>query len=139
MHVQYSFQEKNGGMRMSNQPLTRRQPTEVVVQQHTPGQIVQRTQAKAQEIRGVITTAAVEQDKTYSVMEAIVRAGGRSPGHQRYVEERCASLISIHDRALNAVVQTAVRDIIAEAPTEIVRTVYVPEPRKPWHHALTGR
>jgi hypothetical protein len=126
-------------MRMANQSLTRRQSTEVVVQQHTPGQIIQRTQAKAQEIRGVITTAAVEYDKTYSAVEAIVRADGRSPGHQRYVEERCASLMSIHDRAVNAVVQAGVRDIIAEAPTEIVRTVYVPEPRKPWHHALTGK
>jgi hypothetical protein len=124
---------------MSNQSLVRRQTSEVVVQQHTPGQVVQRTEAKAQEIRGVVTTAAQVYDETRRDLEAIVGRGGRSAGHQRYVEERTAYLQYVFDGAMDTLVKGAARDILTEGPTEIVRTVYVPEPRKPWHHALTGR
>jgi hypothetical protein len=124
---------------MSNQSLARRQPAEVVVQQHTPGQIVARTQAKAQEFRGVATAAAVVYDETRGDLEAIVRKPGRSAGHQRYTEERVANVQYIFDGAMDTLVKGAFRDILTEAPTEIVRTVYVTEPRKSWHHALTGR
>jgi hypothetical protein len=123
---------------MANQSLARRQSTEVVVQQHTPGQIVQRTQTQLQEIRGVITTTVVEYDRTRYEVEAIVSRSGRSPGHQRYVEERAASLMSIYDGAVNAVVRNAVQSIITEAPTEIVRTIYVPEPRRSWFRLGSG-
>jgi hypothetical protein len=124
---------------MANQSLARRQSTEVVVQQHTSGQVVQRTQGQLQEIRGVITTAVVEYDRTRYEVEAVVNRGGRSQGHQRYVEDRAASLMYIYDGAVNAVVKNAVNTIIREGPTEIVRTVYVPEPRKSLFQALTGR
>jgi hypothetical protein len=128
---------------MPNQSLARRQPTEVVVQQHTPGKVVQCTQAQLQEIGGVITTAVVEYDKTRYEMEAIVNKGGRSLGHQRYVEERAASLMTIYDGAVNTVVRSAVHTLLTQAPTEIVRTIYVPvpEPRKPrksWFRLSSG-
>jgi hypothetical protein len=126
-------------MGMANYSVARRQTSEVVVQQHTPGQVVARTQAKAQEIRGVVTTAAVVYDETRHDLEANVRSGGRSAGHQRYVEERTAYLQYVFDGAMDTLVKGAVRDILTEAPTEIIRTRSVPEPRKPWHHALTGR
>jgi hypothetical protein len=124
---------------MANQSLARRQTSEVVVQQHTPGQIAQRVQAQSQEIRDVISTAALAYDETYRDLEAIAARGGRSPGHQRYVEERLGYLAHVYDGAMQTVVHTAVRDIILEAPTEIVRTIYVQEPRRSWYQALTGR
>lgn len=123
---------------MPNQSLARRQSTEVVVQQHTPGQVVQRTERQLQEIRGVITTAVVEYDRTRYEVGAIVEKGGRSPGHQRYLEERAANLMSIYDGAVNAVVRNAVNTIVTEAPTEIVRTIYVPEPRRSWFRLGSG-
>jgi hypothetical protein len=124
---------------MPNHSLARRQTSEVVVQQHTPGQIVARTQAKAQEIRGVVTTAAQVYDETRRDLEAIVTRGGRSAGHQRYVEERTAYLQYVFDGGMDTLVKGAIRDILTEGPTEIVRTVYVTEPRKPWYQALSGR
>jgi hypothetical protein len=124
---------------MANQSLARRQPTEVVVNHHTPGKMVQRTERQLQELRGVVTTAVVEYDRTRYAVEAIVRKGGRSAGHQRYVEERAASLMSIYDGAVTTVVRHAVQTIITEAPTEIVRTVYVPEPRRPLFRLGSGR
>jgi hypothetical protein len=124
---------------MANQSLARRQPAEVVVQQHTPGQVVRHTQTQLAEIQGVITTAVVAYDHTYSKVEAVVNKGGRSAGHQRYVEERSASLMYIYDSAVNAVVKNAVNTIIREGPTEIVRTVYVPEPRRSWFGLGSGR
>ncbi len=126
---------------MPNQSLARRQTSEVAVQQHTPGQIVERTRAKAQEIHGVVTTAAQVYDETRRDLEAIVRRGGRSAGHQRYVEERLASLQTVFDGGMHTLVTGAVGGILNEAPTEteIVRTVYVPEPRRPWYQALSGR
>jgi hypothetical protein len=139
MHVRYSLREKIGGMHMANQSITRRQSTEVVVQQHTPGQVVQRTYEKAQEIRGVVTTAAEVYDETRRDLEANVGRGGRSAGHQRYVEERVAYLQCVFDGAMDTLVKDGIRGILNEGPTEIVRTVSVPEPRKPWHHALSGR
>jgi hypothetical protein len=139
MHVRHSLRKKNGGMHMANQSLARRQSTEVVVQQHTPGQVVPRVKAQAQELRSLVTTAAVEYDTTRRELEAIVTSSGRSAGHQRYVEERIGYLQSVYDGAMHTLVTGGVRDIINERPTEIVRTVYVPEPRKPWYQALTGR
>jgi hypothetical protein len=139
MHVRYSFEEKSGGMHMANQSLARRQTSEVVVNHHTPGHVVQRTQRQLQEIGGVITTAVVEYDRTRYEVEGIVSKSGRSQGHQRYVEERAASLMCIYDSAVNTVVKNAVNTIIQEGPTEIVRTVYVPEPRKSLFQQLTGR
>jgi predicted subunit of tRNA(5-methylaminomethyl-2-thiouridylate) methyltransferase len=139
MHVRYSLAEKIGGMHMANQSITRRQPTEVVVQQHTPGQVVQRVHEKAQEIRGVVTTAAEVYDETRRDLEANVSRGGRSAGHQRYVEERTAYLQTVFDDGMRTLVTGAVRDILHEGPTEIVRTISVPEPRKPWYQALSSR
>jgi hypothetical protein len=123
---------------MANQSLARRQTSEVVVKQHTPGQVVQRTQAQLQEIGGVITTAAVEYDTTRRELEGIVGRGGRSPGHQRYVEERTANLQNIYDRAVVSVVQTNINTILMEGPTEIVRTIYVEPPRQSLLKRLTG-
>jgi hypothetical protein len=124
---------------MAKQSLARRQTSEVVVQQHTPGQIVQRVERQLNEVQGVLVTAAASYDETYSNVEAIAARGGRSPGHQRYVDERLGYLLHVYDGAMQSVVHTAVRDIIAEAPTEIVRTIYVQEPRRSWYQALTGR
>jgi hypothetical protein len=126
-------------MRMPNQSIARRQTSEVVVQQHTPGQIVERTRAKAQEIQGVVTTGAQVYDETRRDLEAIVTRGGRSARHQRYVEERIAYMQTVFDDGMRTLVTGAVRDILTEGPTETVRTIYVPEPRKSLFQALTGR
>lgn len=124
---------------MANQSLARRQSTEVVVQQRTPGQVVARVKAQAQELNNLVTTAAVEYDTTRRELQAIVTSSGRSPGHQRYAEERIAYLQTVYDGAMHTLVTGAARTIINEAPTEIVRTIYVPEPRKSIFQALTGR
>lgn len=124
---------------LPNQSLARRQPTEIVVQQHTSGQVVARARAQAQELNNLVTTAAVEYDTTRRDLEAIVTSSGRSSGHQRYVEERIGYLQTVYDGAMRTLVTNAARNILNEAPTEIVRTVYVSEPRKPWYQALTGR
>jgi hypothetical protein len=125
---------------MANQSLARRQTSEVVVQQRTPGSIVQQTAAKLQEAHGVVVTAVVVHDEVYRDLNAIVRQGGRSPGHQRYVEERTAALLHSFDYTAGIVVRDALSNIAYSRPTEIVRTQYipVPEPRRPWHHFLTG-
>jgi hypothetical protein len=123
---------------MPNQSLARKQPSEVVVKQHTPGKVVQRTKEQSQEIRGVIITAAVVYDETRRELDAIVGRGGRSPGHQRYVAERTAHLQNVFDGAMRSLVNRSVRDILDAGPTEIIRTISVPEPRKPWYKALSG-
>jgi hypothetical protein len=122
---------------MTNQSLARRQATGVVVQQRTAGRVVQHTQSQLQEIQGVILTAAVAYDTTRRTLEAYVGKGGRSAGHQRYLEERTGNLIAIYDGAMQHVVRSAVHDIIVDRPQEI-RTVYVEQPRKPWYHRLSS-
>jgi hypothetical protein len=100
---------------MPDQSLARRQSSEVVVQQRTPGRVVERTQTQLQEVQGVILTAAVEYDTTRRELEAIVGREGRSPGHQRYVEERTGALVGIYDSAVQNVVRQAVHDILLSA------------------------
>jgi hypothetical protein len=139
MHVRHSFEEKNGGMYMANRSLARRQSTEVVVQQHTPGQVVARVKAQAQELNSLVTTAAEEYDRTRRALGAIVTSPGRSPGDQRYVKERIGYLQTVYDDGMRTLVTGAARTILNQAPTEIVRTIYVPEPRKSIFQALTGR
>jgi hypothetical protein len=140
MHVRHSFEEKNGGMHMADQSLARRQTSEVVVQQRTPGRIVQQTEAKMQEARGVIVTAAQVYDDVHRDLEAMARQSGRSSAHQRYMEERLAYLRGSFDYTAGIVVRDGLFNITQSRPTEIVRTEYipVPEPRRPWHHFLTG-
>jgi hypothetical protein len=124
---------------MANQSLARRQTSEVVVQQHTPGQIVQRVERQLGEVQDVLVTAAVAYHETHGQLESIATSCGGSPGHQRYVQERIGYLQTVYDDAVQRVVHRAVRDIITEAPTEIVKTIYVQEPRRSWYQALSGR
>jgi hypothetical protein len=97
---------------LANQSLARRQPAGVVVNQHTPGTMVQRTQRQLQEARGVVVTAAGEYHATRRELEAVVRSGGRSAGHQRYVEERVAYLQYVYDGAVVDVVRQNINTII---------------------------
>lgn len=133
------LKRKIGGMHMASQSLARRQPAEIVVPQHTSGQVVARTRAKAQELQSLSTTAAEVYDETGRALEAIVTRGGRSAAHQRYTEERVAFVRSVFDDGMRRLVTGGVQDILNEGPTEIVRTVYVPEPRKSLFQSLTSR
>jgi hypothetical protein len=118
-----------------------RQPTEYMYRQHTPGRVVTRVQDQGEMLRSLITTAAAVYDETRRDLEAIVGKGGRSAGHQRYMEERTASLQSIFDGAMHAMVKNATFSILNQSPTEIVREIYIhdPEPRKSFLQTLIGR
>jgi hypothetical protein len=126
---------------MPEQAITKRQTGEVVVTQQAIGGVVSRhTQAKLAEARSVIGAGAMAYDETYRQVEAYVGQGGRSPGHQKYLQERTGYLMVIHDLAVDKIVRRALDDIIAERPQVITRTrtVYVPEPRKSLFGFLTG-
>jgi hypothetical protein len=96
---------------MANQSLARRQSADVYIQQHTPVSLAQRTAAKLQTARGVVVTAALVHDAVHRDLEAIARKGGRSPAHQRYIEERLAYLRGSFDYAAKVVVRNALFDL----------------------------
>jgi hypothetical protein len=100
---------------MANQSLSRRQTSDVVVQQHTPGSLVQRTEAKLQVARSVVVTAAQVHDEVHRDLEAIARQSGRSPSHQRYMEQKLAYLRGTFDYAAQVVVRDALYSITQRA------------------------
>jgi hypothetical protein len=129
------------GMQMANQSLDQTPPTEFIKRQHNAERLISRIEEQGVALGTLITTAAVVYDETRRELDAIVNKKGRTPGHQRYIEERAASLQSIFDGAMNATVKTAALNIINQGPTEIVRTIYVhdePEPRKSRFQSLFG-
>jgi hypothetical protein len=91
-------------------------------------------------LRSLVTTAAQVYDETRRDLDTIVAKGGRSAGHQRYVEERVASLQSIFDGAMHATVKNATFSILNQSPTEIVKEIYIhdPEPRRSFWQSLTA-
>jgi hypothetical protein len=129
------------GMQMANQSLDQRRPTEFMYRQHTPGRVITRVQDQGEALHSLITTAAVVYDETWRDLDAHVDKGGRAAGHQRYVEERDASLLSIFDGAMHALVKNAAFSLMNQSPTEIIREIYIhdPEPRKSFFQTLTGR
>jgi hypothetical protein len=100
---------------MANQSLTRRQPADIITQQRTSGSLAQRTEAKLQAARGVVVTAAQVHDEVHRDLEAIARQSGRSPSHQRYMEQKLAYLRSTFDYTAQVVVRDALYSITQRA------------------------
>jgi hypothetical protein len=126
---------------MPEQALSKRQTGEIVMpQQGSRGVVSRHTQSKLDEARSVIGAGVMAYDETYRQMEAYVQQGGRSMAHQKYLQERAGNLLVTHDMAVDNIVRKALEDIIAGRPQVITRTrtVYVPEPKKPWYQFLTG-
>jgi hypothetical protein len=89
------------------QPLARRQAADVYMEQRTPGSLTQVTHATLQTARSVVVTAAQVHDQVHRDLEAIARQGGRSPSHQRYMEQKLAYLRGSFDYAAQCVVRDA--------------------------------
>jgi hypothetical protein len=126
---------------MPDQAIIQRQTGELVAPQPESGGVVSRhSHSKLGEIRSVIGAGTMSYDETYRQVEAYVAQPGRSPAHQKYLQDRAAYLLVTHDLAVAKVVNRAIEDIIANRPQVVTRTrtVYVPEPRKPWYQFLTG-
>jgi hypothetical protein len=77
------------------------------MEQRTPGSLTQVTHATLQTARSVVVTAAQVHDQVHRDLEAIARQGGRSPSHQRYMEQKLAYLRGSFDYAAQCVVRDA--------------------------------
>ncbi len=103
----FLVKKQEEGMYMANQSLARRQSADVYVQQRPPVSLAQRTEAKLQAARSVVVTAAQVHDQVHCDLEAIARQGGRSPSHQRYMEQKLAYLRNTFDYHAQVVVRDA--------------------------------
>jgi hypothetical protein len=124
---------------MADQPITRKQPTEVVLQQGASGTVAQHTQSQLAQIRTVARIGQAEADLTYHQLKAYLALEGRDEYAQQWLQDKTAHLLAGYERAHNVVVGMAWEDIIKNRPEAIVRTVYVEQPPKSLLHRLTGR
>jgi hypothetical protein len=124
---------------MADQPITRKQPTEVVLQQGANGTVAQHTQSQLAQIRTVTRIALAESDLTYHQLKAYLALEGRDEHHQQWLQDKAAHLLAGYERANNVVVQMAWQDIIKNRPEAIMRTIYVEQPPKPLLHRLRGK
>ncbi len=124
---------------MADQPITRKQPTEVVLQQGASGTVAQHTQSQLAQLRTVARIGLVEYDLTYHQLKGYLDLPGRSPAHDKWLQDKAAHLLTGYERAHDVVVQIAWQDIIKNRPEAIVRTVYVEPPPKSLLNRLTGR
>jgi hypothetical protein len=124
---------------MADQLITRKQPTDVVLQQGASGTVAQHTQTQLAQIRSVARIGLAEYDLTYHQLKAYLELGGRDAHHQQWLQDKGAYLLAGYERAHSVVVRMAWEDIMKNRPEAIVRTVYVEQPRKPLLHRLSGR
>jgi hypothetical protein len=124
---------------MPNQPITRRQATDVVRQQGASGAAAQHTQSQLAQIRTVARIALAEADLTYHQLQAYLALAGRDEYAQQWLQDKAAHLLAGYERAHNVVVRMGWDDIIKNRPEAIVRTVYVEPPSKSLLHRLTGK
>jgi hypothetical protein len=128
-------------MRMPDQSLDQSPRGLFSKPQHNAERLIARIEEQGVALGTLITTAAVVCDETRRELDAVVDKEGRTAGHQRYMEERTASLQSIFDGAMHALVKNAALNIINQGPTEIVKEIYIhgPEPRRSRFQSLIGR
>jgi hypothetical protein len=118
---------------MSNHTITNRNTAEVVVAPGTAGgAVVQHTQAQLAQLRAINRLGLVEYDLTYFQMNAYLELEGRSPAHQKRMQDLGGHLMAGYDVAHDRVIRGARQDVIDNRPEVIVRTVtkYVEPPRK---------
>ena len=74
---------------MQDQPITRRQPAEVVVQQGTAnGATAQHTQSQLAQFRTVARIGLAEADLTYLQLQAYLALEGRDEHHEQWLQTR---------------------------------------------------
>ena len=126
---------------MPDQPFTNRTAAEVVVEQGTPGSVVQQlTEAKLAQLRALKRLGLVEYDLMYYQVTAYLALPGRSPTHQRRMEDLGGHLMNGYDVAFDRVLRDAEQDILNNRPEVVVRTVtkYTDPPRKPFVQRVFG-
>jgi hypothetical protein len=118
---------------MVNHTITNRNTAEVVGAPGTAGgAVVQHTQLQLAELRAITRLGLVEYDLTYFQMTAYLEMGGRSPAHQKRMQDLGGHLMAGYDVAHDRVMSNARQDVTNNRPEVIVRTVtkYVDPPRK---------
>jgi hypothetical protein len=125
---------------MPEQSIVQRQPAGVVLTPEMADELVQFTQEQLDTVRSLIGLGMVEYDRMYSNLKAYVERGGRSPDHQQYVVERAASLLQIHNIAVDTIVRKGIQDTLDNRyvrEVEVSRIVEVPQ--RGWLPRLLGK
>jgi hypothetical protein len=119
---------------MADHSVTRRQPADVVLQPAAGGTVAQRTQSQLAELRAITRLGLVEYDLTYFQVSAYLELNrtGRSPAHQKRMQDLGGHLMAGYDIAHDRVMSNARQDVTNNRPEVIVQTVtkYVAPPRK---------
>jgi hypothetical protein len=126
---------------MADQSINRRQPAEVVVQQGAAhGAAAQHTQSQLAQLRTITRLGLVEYDLTCFQVSGYLGIAGRSPAHQRRLQDLAGHLMAGYDVAHDRVIKNAWQDVINDRPEVIVETVtkYVDQPRKPLLQRIIG-
>jgi hypothetical protein len=105
--------------------LARRQTGDLVFPQDSSSGMVQHTQAKLETVRNLIGLGLTEYSLTYSQVKAFVEKSGQgqSPDFQKYMAERGAALLTIHNVAVDTTIRRAISQTL---DTRYVREVEVP-------------
>jgi hypothetical protein len=118
---------------MVNQSVTNSNTAAVVGAPGTAGgTVVQFTQSELAELRAITRLGLVEYDLTYFQMTAYLALDGRSPAHQKRMQDLGGHLMAGYDIAHDRVMSNARQAVIDNRPEVIVHTVtkYVDPPRK---------
>lgn len=75
----------------------------------------------------------------FAELKAFVNNEERDPEHQRRVEDFAAFVLEVYEQSSTLVLQMGVKQVLDNLPREVVHTVYLQPPRKPWFQRLLGR
>ena len=125
---------------MADQLLTRKQPADIVQQQGASWTVAQHTQAQLAQLRAITRLGLVEYDLTQFQVRAYLALGGRSPDHQKRMQDLGGHVMAGYDVAHDRVMKNAWQDMINNRPEVIIHTVtkYVDPPRKPLLQRVFG-
>jgi hypothetical protein len=124
---------------MPDQAIIRSQTEGHMARQEAAGAAMQHTLAQLREMRDLPGIVVAELDATYQQLTAYLEKGGRSAPHQRFLEERTARLLALHEGAVDHVARRTYQDIIDNRPKEVAVTRIIEVPKQGVIPPLFGR
>ena len=104
------------------------------------GTVREHMRAQNSLLRTLLLDTVAEIDTTLFALEAYVAQGDRSPMHEQRLDERSASALYTYERAVGRVLERGISDGLHNLPREreVIKTVYLQPPPKPWYKRIFG-
>jgi len=91
-------------------------------------------------LRTLLLDTVAEIDTTMYALDDYLDQGDRSVMHEQRLDERSASALYTYERAVARVLERGISNALHDLPREreVIKTVYLQPPHKPWYKRIFG-